>query len=571
MKIPMGRLFVLAWLLAPLRGAADDPTEARVREAFAKAWQAKHDTATDRDELAVRLYREAWPGLSVYATSFSRVMKVKPFPEDATADSILRGEHGDASTWRLWDLTEEICLDLFTERPAAVIKVLAADFAGEAKSRRRAHDVLWQWQRRLHRNVRLAPGGGATLPEPARHVLEQLAQDLFPVVSRRYAELEAAGELELGPLAYALRNLDDPRAIPLLLGKDGRGVRHFELLRTLQRNRKADPNLTKLLADEDSQVRWRAAYALAECGDGALAPRASKLLRDPDAQVRREGLSLAYFLLSPERTELDADFKALLRDPDWGVRQSCAILLAQRKDAACAPTLLDLLRNEKIDMIPHGNLVGAMQNLTGDLFGYHYGSDAWQPTTPNNRAAIEKFAAWIASLPDAGAKPQPSILTSPCGPAPGDKPRILFEEEDFKFAAVDFGRHEQPQVPGFYAFAKKSSAWIRIDKVSTKGGVFGRSPTDDELRGTGQRPLAVGWNFRRLKDDDHVALPLQGGSFIAFPDQIAFDAEGKQYVLSFHSQWGIEAVRTVLKFGRADLLAAFEKGGPKARTDGEKK
>jgi|WetSurMetagenome_2_1015567.scaffolds.fasta_scaffold91707_2 hypothetical protein len=41
----------------------------------------------------------------------------------------------------------------------------------------------------------------------------------------RFEDLDAADASE--PLAYVLRDLDDPRAIPLLMGKDGRDLRYF--------------------------------------------------------------------------------------------------------------------------------------------------------------------------------------------------------------------------------------------------------------------------------------------------------------------------------------------------------
>jgi hypothetical protein len=43
--------------------------------------------------------------------------------------------------------------------------------------------------------------------------------------SNRFQDLDAADASE--PLAYVLRDLDDPRAIPLLMGNDGRDLRYF--------------------------------------------------------------------------------------------------------------------------------------------------------------------------------------------------------------------------------------------------------------------------------------------------------------------------------------------------------
>ena len=123
-----------------------------------------------------------------------------------------------------------------------------------------------------------------------------------------------------------------------------------------------------------------------------MAPSAIKLLHDEDPKVRHEALYLAFFLLSPDRPDLDTQLKTLLADSDPDVRRTCVILLASRKDVACAPALLELLKDEGADELAHNQLVQAMRDLTGEYFGYHMGSDAWQPTTENNKSALSKFA-----------------------------------------------------------------------------------------------------------------------------------------------------------------------------------
>jgi HEAT repeat protein len=73
--------------------------------------------------------------------------------------------------------------------------------------------------------------------------------------------------------AYALRDLDDPRAIePLLRKYPAHPTVYFEILRHLQRNRSPHPLLVKLREDRDPEIRWQASYALAEATYQQAAP-----------------------------------------------------------------------------------------------------------------------------------------------------------------------------------------------------------------------------------------------------------------------------------------------------------
>ena len=96
--------------------------------------------------------------------------------------------------------------------------------------------------------------------------------------------------------ASALRDLNDLRAIPLLVRH---GImRHFEVLRHLQRGRLANSELLALLDEKDAEVRWRAAYALAESGDPGLASIVKRLARDEASQARAQAANIAFLLPS---------------------------------------------------------------------------------------------------------------------------------------------------------------------------------------------------------------------------------------------------------------------------------
>jgi HEAT repeat protein len=197
--------------------------------------------------------------------------------------------------------------------------------------------------------------------------------------------------------AYALRGLNDYQAISLLVARDGKDpMKFFEVLRLLSRDRPADAAIIKQLSAIDPQIRWRAAYALAESGNSNLMPQVRRLVKDKDARVRKWAGSIPYFFKDKEYVAAREVILPLLQDEDREVRAYVAGLLACKKDAACAACLLTLVKDESLDESAHSNIVHAIENLTGSSFGFYTGSDAWKPTTANNRAAIEAYEAWIA-------------------------------------------------------------------------------------------------------------------------------------------------------------------------------
>lgn len=399
MRSALCGLAFLAWAAGSVSLVETPPEfDRRIRESFAKAWERKHDKMMGREAVALMLYREAWPGDSPYANTFDFVHGLPPYPKNATLDAILRGEHGDASTWRLRDLTEEICLDVFAERPVAIAKAIADDLQGDRRQRRRAAQVLPRLKGALYRQAGRRTDYLHVREGKPLDAWKQIVEDLYPVAASQFGRLAPEDRLSMSePLAIVLKELDDPRAISVLLGTGGRDLTFAQWIMWLQKDRKASPQLVALLADEVPEVREKAAYVLAESMDPALVPHAMRLLEDESPRVRRWALEMALFLLSPERPELQSRFNARLHDPDDRVRRWCVLYLAGRKDVACAPLLLEMLRDVKTDEQEHRSLVDAMKTLAGQDFGYGRGAAEWRPTTPNNRAALERFAAWIAA------------------------------------------------------------------------------------------------------------------------------------------------------------------------------
>jgi HEAT repeat protein len=240
--------------------------------------------------------------------------------------------------------------------------------------------------------------------------IEGLAREDLGSKDRKQLQrgLEAAGQFHLTALydavadqldgteevfaASALRDLNDPRAIPLLVRHGIR--RHFEVLRGLQRGRPANSRLLALLHDMDSEVRWRAAYALAESGDPRLASIVERLARDEASEVRAQAANIAFLLPSEEFIRLRPVLIRLLADKALDVRSSVAIYFATRQDAVCAKALYDLLATEgKLEPWRQSNLVQALQTMTGSYFGFIPGTIS---TESARRASLDHFARWIS-------------------------------------------------------------------------------------------------------------------------------------------------------------------------------
>lgn len=147
---------------------------------------------------------------------------------------------------------------------------------------------------------------------------------------------------------------------------------HFEELRSLQRGRPANPELVAFLDDKNPEVRWRAAFALAESGDPRLAPTVKRLARDEASEVRVQAANIAFLLPSDTFVRLRPVLVKLLTDKSVDVRSSVVILFATRKDAACTLSLYDLLAHEeKLEPLRQSNLAAGSADFDGFLFRIH--------------------------------------------------------------------------------------------------------------------------------------------------------------------------------------------------------
>jgi len=197
--------------------------------------------------------------------------------------------------------------------------------------------------------------------------------------------------------AQALRDLEDPRAIPFLIRRFPEDpTQFFETLRTLQHDRPAHPMLLELLRSNDANVRWRAAYSLVESRDPALVPILPRLVGDPAVDVRRQAGYIAVNFADATYRLARPSIEPLLSDPEMAVRADVAVAMASRKDSTSALALLALLElEEKMEPWRQSNVVQAIHTLTGTYFGLVPGT----PSPEARARALTDFARWIEAHP----------------------------------------------------------------------------------------------------------------------------------------------------------------------------
>lgn len=162
------------------------------------------------------------------------------------------------------------------------------------------------------------------------------------------------------------------------------------------------------------------------------------------------------------------------------------------------------------------------------------------------------------------AKPQ-SIVTTYDGHPGSRNVRVIHYDDRFLFLSRDYGDHRDAHgntSPGFFIHSKVKGRWLQILQVSTKDGKFGKSYSNDRGK---MKPLIMApvmWDFTAYADKPWIDLPIKTSGFITFPDRIEFDEKSDRYKLSFHTDWKIESVATVLYINRKDLNEQFDKFAP---------
>ena len=158
------------------------------------------------------------------------------------------------------------------------------------------------------------------------------------------------------------------------------------------------------------------------------------------------------------------------------------------------------------------------------------------------------------------AAPRPTIVAQRSGP-PQRNFYIIYYDDKFLFAARHFGDARDfggNTEPGLFVHSKEHSSWIQVTKISTAGGRFGTSHSDDPEAQKRLRFASMGWDFTRYATEAYVPQPMRQGA-LTFPEKITYDPNTDLYKLRYLTSWGGPSAETVLYIKRSDLTAAFAK------------
>ena len=167
----------------------------------------------------------------------------------------------------------------------------------------------------------------------------------------------------------------------------------------------------------------------------------------------------------------------------------------------------------------------------------------------------------LAILFQAEPVTRPTIVAKPSEP-PRRNFVIRYYDDSFLFGFRHYGDSRDwggNTDPALFVHSKEHNRWIQILQISTLGGRFGKSDSDDPEVQEKMKFASVGWDFTRYADVPYIDQPLRTSGSIAFPDIIKYDASRSRYELRYFSSWKIPSVETVLYVDRKDLVSAFAK------------
>ena len=164
----------------------------------------------------------------------------------------------------------------------------------------------------------------------------------------------------------------------------------------------------------------------------------------------------------------------------------------------------------------------------------------------------------VAAL-QVGQMGRPTIVAKVSDP-PRRNFSVIYYDDSFLFAARDFGDSRDfggNTEPGFFVHSKDKGIWIHITAISTAGGRFGKSTSNDPDARKKLSLASVGWDFTEFAQRPYIDQPLRTSGSIAFPDRVEYESDKSRYQLRYFSSWGIPSAETVLYIDRADLTATF--------------
>lgn len=172
-----------------------------------------------------------------------------------------------------------------------------------------------------------------------------------------------------------------------------------------------------------------------------------------------------------------------------------------------------------------------------------------------------RIAILFALLFQSGSEVRPTIVAKWSEP-PRRNFWIIYYDNSFLFAARNYGGSRDPggnTEPGLFVHSKEHSRWIQILKISTAGGRFGKSSSDDPADQKKLENVSSSWNFTRYAERPYIDQPLVTSGAICFPEQVKYDSPTDRYELRFHSSWGVASAESVVYVNRKDIVNAFVK------------
>jgi len=175
------------------------------------------------------------------------------------------------------------------------------------------------------------------------------------------------------------------------------------------------------------------------------------------------------------------------------------------------------------------------------------------------------IAILVTEALQAGLVGRPTILAKASEP-PRRNFIVVYYDDSFLFAARHAGDSRDVggnTAPGLFVHSKEKAAWIQIAAISTAGGRFGKSVSDDPDASKKLLVASVAWDFTSLAQRPYIEQPLRTSGSIVFPDDVAYESDRGRYRLRYLSSWGVPGAETVLYIDRAELSAAFAERSPR--------
>ena len=181
-------------------------------------------------------------------------------------------------------------------------------------------------------------------------------------------------------------------------------------------------------------------------------------------------------------------------------------------------------------------------------------------------ASQPRRAVTVASPPEQPVLLQatpnrPTIIFQPSAP-PRRNFSIVYYDDKFLFAARHYGSAGDPggnTAAGLFVHSKEKSRWIVVNAISTAGGRFGTSVSNDPQARKRLSIASVGWDFTHYAQRPYIEQPLRTSGSIAFPEVIEYNASTDRYTLRYLTSWRVPSAETVLYIRRPDLVGAFAK------------